>query len=194
MELKFFAPVLSILCYIGSEAAFERIKESIKELQIEMVVSIMTILTVAILFYIYHVSNFGKVPELYCKMNSKLYYFIKDNVETIRRPYKPPMWCAESRMQTIVRYITPCRSDITWEREIVSDKDGGAFCIDWFQNNEKSRFASTERPTVLIVPGLTSTSSSSYILSMADSLATQGYRIMVLIYRGLDGSELKVSQ
>lgn len=192
MDPEFVTPIVSILCYVGSEAAFERIKEGFQELRNGMMLTLMTILTLMILCYIYNVSNFGKLPELYCKKNSQLHYFIKENVATLHRPYKPPVWCGESRLQTIVRYFTPCRSDITWERETVRDKDGGVFYIDWCQNNANPRFpASSDRPTVLIVPGLTSTSSSSYILSIADCLASQGYRIMVLIYRGLDGNELK---
>lgn len=193
MESEIITSFASILCYVGSEAAFVGIKKSFQELQMGLLMALLTATTLTLSYYLYNASKDGKLPEVYCKKNTKLHTLLNDKVSTLRRPYKPPVWCAESRLQTIVRYLTPCLSNIQWEREMITDKEEGTFHIDWYQNNENDRYPNPKmRPTVLIVPGLTSTSSSSYISSMAYCLAQDGYRVMVLIYRGLEGDKLKV--
>lgn len=78
-------------------------------------------------------------------------------------------------------------------REVVETIDGGQIYVDWVNNDSSSQYPDADRrPTVFIVPGLTSTSQSNYVVSMVDLLTQKGYRCMVIINRGLDGMEILV--
>ncbi|XP_077965726.1 phospholipase ABHD3-like [Styela clava] len=139
----------------------------------------------------YH-TNYGKLPLVICNNWTRLGKFLDNHVPTLKRPYMPVYWFAESRAQTIIRYFLPSRSNLKWEREILKEHDGGLFGVDWCYNNDSERFPDhNTRPTVIIIPGLTSTTESGYVQSIARCLESQGFRIAVLIYRGLEDMELK---
>ncbi|XP_077971816.1 phospholipase ABHD3-like [Styela clava] len=134
---------------------------------------------------------YAKKPRIYVKSSSKLQNFLSHHVPSLHRCYYPPFWCPEGRLQTIVRVFLPFNKQIKYRREIVPAPDGGQFYVDWFDNDDNKKYPDkTKRPTIFIVPGLTSTSKSNYVQSMVDILGDHGFRVMIIINRGLDGMEV----
>jgi hypothetical protein len=60
--------------------------------------------------------------------------------------------------------------------------DGGTLALDWVDNNEIENDPSA--PVVLILPGLSGTSDSSYVRHIADVSVTNGWRTVVMNFRG----------
>lgn len=146
------------------------------------------------LYFCYYLFNFGKRPLLVCKQETKLHKFILKYVPSCKTRYWPLIWCAESRLLTIFRHVLPCSMKHKLRREVVQAADGGLYYIDWYDNDNSKKYPDAKtRPTVLILPGITSTSSSNYICAIVSHLVKNGYRVKVLIYRGLLDMEVLVS-
>lgn len=64
--------------------------------------------------------------------------------------------------------------------------------LDWLHNDKNSKYQKANRPTVVILPGLTGSSHESYVRHLAQQTLTLGYRCVVFNYRGFGGAELKV--
>lgn len=145
-------------------------------------------------YIIHYFKNYGKLPVLFCKPGSKFDSFIRKRVPSSKTRYMPLYWFAESRCQTILRYFLPCFARITCRREVVRPSNGGQFYLEWYDNVTSNSFLDCEtRPTIIILPGITSTSDSSYIKSMVGRLLNRGYRVIILVYRGLQNMEVLVS-
>nr|XP_039257873.1 phospholipase ABHD3-like [Styela clava] len=145
-----------------------------------------------ILYWHKYWSKYGKIPLVACKKNTKLDKFLERHISTFRHPYMPLYWCPGARAITIIRYFVPCVGHLELKREILHADDGGIFGVDWCHNKSSSQYSEpSTRPTIIIVPGLSSTPESGYIKSMTLCLVEKGFRVVVLIYRGLGNLKLK---
>ncbi|XP_039261016.2 phospholipase ABHD3-like [Styela clava] len=145
------------------------------------------------LYAYFYIKNYGKLPSIFCKRGTKLDTIIRDRIPTLKRRYMPLYWFAESRCQTILRTFLPCLSGFKYRREVVEEPNGGQFYLDWRDNDHNNVIYpnSKTRPTIFILPGVTSTSKSTYVRSIVFRLVQNGYRVMVIVNRGLDGMEVK---
>lgn len=150
------------------------------------VIGFGAVMYTAVYFYFY-----AKKPKVFVKNSSNLHELMKEHMPAIKQTYNPPYWCPDGRFQTIVKNFVPPPRPVSYRREVVETIDGGQIYVDWVHNDSASQYPNADtRPTVFIVPGLTSTSQSNYVVSMVDLLTEKGYRCMVIINRGLDGMDI----
>ncbi len=145
-----------------------------------------------------------KKTEVICKKDSVLGGKIK-NFKTIREGHhKPSIWCINSALNTFLLSIQRCVKlnyqrflifyllssifsnlyycliTIFYNREILSLPDGGQLALDW-ENREHAR----NKLVVLILPGLTSSSQSSYVTHYVDEAKKHDCVACVMCYRGI---------
>ncbi|XP_060083024.1 phospholipase ABHD3-like [Ylistrum balloti] len=137
----------------------------------------------------YYALFVAKKPKLACK-DTKFRTFLLDHCPVISEKYSPTIWCFESRAQTILRSFLKSAPMLTYEGELIKMEDGGQILLDWYQNDNDIYPDTETRPTVLLLPGLTGTSSDSYVLQYVHEAAQHGYRSVVFNNRGNGGVKL----
>ncbi|KAE8598524.1 hypothetical protein XENTR_v10016852 [Xenopus tropicalis] len=94
-----------------------------------------------------------------------------------------------SRKLRITESLSPIDSILI--NELIKTADGGQISLDWFNNDDNTLYPdASNRPTILLLPGLTGTSRESYILHMIKHSEALGYRCVVFNNRGVSGEEL----
>jgi abhydrolase domain-containing protein 1/3 len=116
--------------------------------------------------------------------------FIDKHCSISREKFWPTWWCFQSHVQTLLRALIQTNINVNYTGEYLKTPDGGEIRLDWVEN-EKSKYPSDSRPTILFLPGLTGSSTENYILHMVDSTTEMGYRSVVFNNRGTGGTSLK---
>uniref|UniRef100_A0ACB8FDG9 Phospholipase abhd3 n=1 Tax=Sphaerodactylus townsendi TaxID=933632 RepID=A0ACB8FDG9_9SAUR len=138
----------------------------------------------------YYLSSIAKKPELVTGSKS-FHHFLQVYCPVVKETYYPPVWCWESRVQTLLRPLITSRPYVPYRNELIKATDGGQISLDWFDNNDSvSCPDASTRPTILLLPGLTGSSRESYILHMIQQSKELGYRCVVFNYRGIAGENL----
>tara|TARA_R110001592_G_scaffold4275_9_gene23947 strand:+ start:7366 stop:8364 length:999 start_codon:yes stop_codon:yes gene_type:complete len=97
------------------------------------------------------------------------------------RPFRPAKWLPGGHLPTL--YGPLCRSApaLQRRRERLILKDGDFLDLDWYGPAESSR------PCVILLHGLTGSSSSMYILGQQRALADKGWQSVAVNWRGCSG-------
>ncbi|XP_077989808.1 phospholipase ABHD3-like [Glandiceps talaboti] len=139
----------------------------------------------------YYLNFVAKKPMLVGK-DRRFQQFLRKHCPALTEKYWPTFWCFESRANTIIRAVLKSPITVPYRTEKLDTWDGGEICLDWLDNeNSQLHRDSKTRPTVLILPGLTGSSSDYYIAHIADDVSKLGYRSVVFNNRGNGGSQLK---
>ncbi|XP_064597254.1 phospholipase ABHD3-like [Liolophura sinensis] len=138
----------------------------------------------------YYILYVVRKPFIACR-DDRLRKFLQRYCPAVNSKFWPTFWCFESRAQTVLRALWKKRPKFTYQHEMLTTPDGGEIKLDWFHNEENSRWEANVRPTVLLLPGLTGSSGESYILSAVHEATTAGYRTVVFNNRGMGGATLK---
>ena len=95
--------------------------------------------------------------------------------------FKPAWWLPGAHLQTL--WASFLRTPVTLERtrERLWLADGDFIDLDWHGPHD------AEAPLVLLLHGLTGSSSSHYILGQQQALAAQGFACVALNWRGCSG-------
>eukprot|EP01114_Cavostelium_apophysatum_P020822 TRINITY_DN7086_c0_g1_i1.p1 TRINITY_DN7086_c0_g1~~TRINITY_DN7086_c0_g1_i1.p1 ORF type:complete len:238 (-),score=18.25 TRINITY_DN7086_c0_g1_i1:464-1177(-) len=102
--------------------------------------------------------------------------------------FTPYFFLANPHLQTIgVKRRSSPR--LTFVREEIDFKDGGAATLDWTQNPNFE--ATEETPTVLVLHGLVGGSNESYVRGFIAAAQKMKWRTVVFNFRGAAGSKLK---
>lgn len=150
-------------------------------------------LTVGAGFVLYYMLEAVKRPFL-ASRSSAWRAFLQQHLHILQDHYWPTPWCFESRAQTIMAsIIRSSMPNIKYKREVLPLKDGGQVCLDWLdEGNESTRdHDHPERPTVILLPGLTGCSQSEYVKSFVLAVERTKARCVVFNNRGRGGIELK---
>ncbi|CAK9110248.1 Phospholipase ABHD3 (Abhydrolase domain-containing protein 3) [Durusdinium trenchii] len=105
----------------------------------------------------------------------------------LRRPYRPHWlhlgWIASTAGATVKGIPIPR----TWrdsEEKKFTLKDGGTVSLDWWQGQH------TDRPVVLVLPGMANSSRSIYIRYTMARLAEAGFQAVAMNYRAVEHLEI----
>lgn len=95
--------------------------------------------------------------------------------------FKPAWWLRNSHLQTLWSAFFRHPPVLQRQRERLWLEDGDFMDLDWYGPH------SAEAPLVLVLHGLTGSSSSHYVLGLQQALAAQGWASVALNWRGCSG-------
>lgn len=136
-----------------------------------------------------------KVPELVCSESNR--NMLEAIFPIAKEAYVPPVWCTDTRIQTIVGVMKKAITTLSYGRELIETSDGGVIGLDWlpkFAAQDNSASQTDIQPTVLILPGLTGSSAENYVIGLAHQVERLGYRCVVFNNRGQGGVPLKTAR
>ncbi|OXA58857.1 Abhydrolase domain-containing protein 1 [Folsomia candida] len=161
--------------------ALEKVSENIY-----LLAGAVSSLAVLITYYLF---NVAKEPRIHTS-NEKLRAFLDKHVHTLKNKYYPSCFW-EGRLQSVMglRLRLSPAFKLPYRREIVTLLDGGQVGIDFLEPTQKK----DKEPSlkVLILPGLTSSSQTSYVKTLAMTCQSAGATVIVLNHRGLGGVPIK---
>ncbi|XP_072038020.1 phospholipase ABHD3-like [Amphiura filiformis] len=152
--------------------------------------STAVVLGLGAVYAIYYFAKVVRKPLVTCQ-NAGLLRFATKHMPILSKPFWPTIWCFEGRLQTVVRALIKTEIAVKYRGERILTSDGGEILLDWIDNDELSNIPRESRPTVIILPGLTGSSSASYALHFADNVKQLGYRCVVFNNRGFGGAQLR---
>eukprot|EP01025_Chloroclados_australasicus_P011095 TRINITY_DN14807_c0_g1_i1.p1 TRINITY_DN14807_c0_g1~~TRINITY_DN14807_c0_g1_i1.p1 ORF type:complete len:455 (-),score=59.69 TRINITY_DN14807_c0_g1_i1:247-1476(-) len=122
----------------------------------------------------------------------KLFYQqTEDNQETVKHlsqfldpnlTYPALWWLTNGHVETIFAAFTRKKPGVKYVRELVKMSDGGLVALDWRHPFDRSMLS--EKPLVILMPGLTGGSHDNYIQFMVQVAEANGMRAVVMNGRG----------
>eukprot|EP00257_Ricinus_communis_P027069 XP_025014483.1 embryogenesis-associated protein EMB8 isoform X2 [Ricinus communis] len=128
--------------------------------------------------------------------SSPIYNCIVSKCKVLHGRYLATPWLSSPNIQTCFLNFLGRPPVFNYRRQIYHASDGGTIALDWLMhsdvsggdfvmNNAISKDDTT--PIVVVIPGLTSDSSSAYIKHLAFNTAKHGWNVVVGNHRGLGG-------
>ncbi|KAL5558490.1 hypothetical protein UlMin_034701 [Ulmus minor] len=128
--------------------------------------------------------------------SSDIYNGVISKCSILHGRYLATPWLSSPHIQTAFLDTFGRPPAFSYRRELFHAPDGGTIALDWLtssdvsedgfhMNNAISRDDAT--PIMVVIPGLTSDSSASYLKHLAFSTAKSGWNIVISNHRGLGG-------
>ncbi|PVD32380.1 hypothetical protein C0Q70_07814 [Pomacea canaliculata] len=141
------------------------------------------------LYTVYYLCCVVKKPRIACS-DKRLQHLIERYCPIAREYYWPTWWCFQAHAQTLLRAILQSKPHPSYRSEFLLLPDGGQIKLDWSDSNHNSTYLEENRPTILLLPGLTGSSEETYIQHMVHNAELLGYRSVVFNNRGNGGADL----
>ncbi|XP_048590360.1 phospholipase ABHD3 isoform X2 [Nematostella vectensis] len=142
-------------------------------------------------FYLaYYFLHVVQKPKIFGK-DGPFRRFLQNECAVLSDYYWPTIWCFGAHAQTVVRALLRSRPPVPFRRETLDTPDGGIMCLDWFDHENSHYTNPLRRPTVLVLPGLTGGSETSYCRHLVLQGEKLGYRTIIANHRGFGASQLK---
>ncbi|PKU86222.1 Embryogenesis-associated protein EMB8 [Dendrobium catenatum] len=127
---------------------------------------------------------------------SMIYENVVSKCRVLQGRYLATLWLSSPHLQIAFLTLYGRPPVFTYRRQLFSVSDGGTIALDWLLASDvaggsldNGRIISKEdiTPIVIVVPGLTSDSSSAYVKHLAYKIAKRGWNVVVENHRGLGG-------
>lgn len=132
----------------------------------------------------------GSPVSLTYNSASEIYHGVVSNCSLLQGRYLATPWLSSPHVQTAFLNFHGRPPAIDYTRELFHASDGGTFALDWLKPSDvlgDSTYEDDKTPIVIVIPGLTSDSSSAYLKHLAFSTAKKGWNVVVCNHRGLGG-------
>ncbi|KAK7270366.1 hypothetical protein RIF29_23450 [Crotalaria pallida] len=138
----------------------------------------------------------GSSVDLTYNSCSQIYHGVVSKCRILHGRYFPTPWLSSPHLQTCFLNFFGRPPLFNYQRQLFTTPDGGTLALDWLMSSDVSGGAvhtdnvvSKDEPTpiVIVIPGLTSDSSSAYLKHLAYHTAKRGWNVVVCNHRGLGG-------
>ncbi|KAM6543119.1 hypothetical protein CsatB_007566 [Cannabis sativa] len=138
----------------------------------------------------------GSPITLTYNSSAHIYNGVVSKCRILHGRYLATPWLSSPHIQTCFLNFFGRPPIFSYKRELFTAADGGTIALDWLRssdvpdggfhiNNATSDNDTT--PIVVVIPGLTSDSTSAYLKHLAFSIAKSGWNVVVSNHRGLGG-------
>ncbi|CAA7396957.1 unnamed protein product [Spirodela intermedia] len=127
---------------------------------------------------------------------SEIYQDVVSKCRTLHGRYLATPWLSSPHFQTTFLNFFGNPPAFTYRRQIFRVSDGGTIALDWLLASDVAGCSADPNkviakddttPIVVMVPGLTSDSSSPYMKHLVYKVAKRGWNVVVSNHRGLGG-------
>ncbi|XP_061346307.1 embryogenesis-associated protein EMB8 [Gastrolobium bilobum] len=142
-------------------------------------------------------SGFSGYPvELTYNSCSKIYEGVVSKCRILHGRYSATPWLSSPHLQTVFLNFFGRPPVFKYRRQLFNTPDGGTVALDWLMSSDVSGGAlhmddvvskDESTPIVIVIPGLTSDSSSAYLKHLAYHTAKHGWKVVICNHRGLGG-------
>ncbi|KFK45137.1 hypothetical protein AALP_AA1G348500 [Arabis alpina] len=129
--------------------------------------------------------------------DSPLYHGLVSRCRILHGRYVATPWLASPHLQTCFLNFHGLPPVFSYRRQLFRISDGGTIALDWLTNSDvldgaavhdqKEITKEDTTPIAVIIPGLTSDSSSPYLKHLAYGTAKTGWNVVISNHRGLGG-------
>ncbi|TPX76186.1 hypothetical protein CcCBS67573_g02544 [Chytriomyces confervae] len=115
---------------------------------------------------------------------------VRLNCASLSARFLPTPYLPNGHFQTIFSGLTGRlgKKDVAYDRELLSLPDSGVLAIDWINS------AGAGAPILIIVHGISGSSTDGYILDLIPEAVAKGFRLAVLNLRGCGGVAITTPQ
>nr|KYP74742.1 hypothetical protein KK1_007434 [Cajanus cajan] len=130
----------------------------------------------------------GSPVALSYNASSQIYHGVVSNCKILHGKYFATPWLCSPHLQTLFVNYFGRPPSLKYTRQLFRTADGGTIALDWLSSSDVSGgaphgddVASEDEsiPIVVIIPGLTSDSSSQYVKHLAYYTAKRGWKVVV---------------
>ncbi|XP_010256321.1 PREDICTED: embryogenesis-associated protein EMB8 [Nelumbo nucifera] len=127
---------------------------------------------------------------------SEIYEGVVSKCRILHGRYLATPWLSSPHFQTAFLNFFGRPPFFSYRRQLFHTPDGGTVALDWLMHSDVTRGAShmnttiskdDKTPILVVIPGLTSDSASSYIKHLVFVMASHGWNVVVSNHRGLGG-------
>ncbi|KAL2324741.1 hypothetical protein Fmac_023799 [Flemingia macrophylla] len=128
--------------------------------------------------------------------SSQIYQRVVSNCSLLHSRYFPTPWLCSPHLQTLFLNYFATPPPFKYTRQLFRTADGETIALDWLSSSDVSGDApqvddvtseDESTPIVVVIPGLTSDSSSQYIKHLAYYTAMRGWKVVICNHRGFGG-------
>ncbi|KAK7343828.1 hypothetical protein VNO77_12876 [Canavalia gladiata] len=127
---------------------------------------------------------------------SQIYDAVVSKCEILHGTYLATPWLSSPHLQTVFLNFFGRPPLFKYRRQLFRTPDGGTIALDWLSSSDVSGGAlpmdhvvskDDSTPIIIVIPGLTSDSSSAYLKHLAYHTAKRGWKVVIGNHRGLGG-------
>ncbi|CAM8936305.1 unnamed protein product [Rhodiola kirilowii] len=131
--------------------------------------------------------------------SSQIYDGVVSKCKILHGRYIATPWLASPHVQTTFLNFFGRPPRFSYRRQIFHASDGGNLALDWLLNSDvvggtvhmNTKISKDDNtPIVMVIPGLTSDSTSPYLKHLSFNIAKHGWNVVVGNHRGLGGTSI----